>query len=104
MVYDYPAALRVGRAAEALNFYWYEDPLHYTIDMVIKLKQVLQIPIMATEMPSTTHFLCAMGDGASDRLPRGDVAIKGGLISCLKTAHMAEAFQMNYEVHHGEIL
>ena len=24
--YDYPAAVRVGRAAERLGFYWYEDP------------------------------------------------------------------------------
>ena len=37
---------------------------------------------------------------ATDYL-RGDVAIKGGLTSCLKTAHLAEAFHMNYEVHHG---
>jgi L-alanine-DL-glutamate epimerase-like enolase superfamily enzyme len=37
---------------------------------------------------------------ATDYL-RGDVAIKGGLTSCLKTAHTAETFQMNYEVHHG---
>ena len=32
---------------------------------------------------------------------RGDVAVKGGLTSCLKTAHLAEGFRMNYEVHHG---
>ena len=25
--YEYPAALRVGRAIEALGFYWFEDPL-----------------------------------------------------------------------------
>ena len=25
--YDYPAAVRVGRAAEEMGFYWYEDPL-----------------------------------------------------------------------------
>ena len=28
-------------------------------------------------------------------------AIKGGLTSCLKTAHLAEAFHMDFEVHHG---
>ena len=37
---------------------------------------------------------------ATDYL-RGDVALKGGLTSCLKTAHTAETFRMNYEVHHG---
>jgi len=25
--YDFPTALRVGRAIEELGFYWYEDPL-----------------------------------------------------------------------------
>ena len=37
---------------------------------------------------------------ATDYL-RGDVAVKGGLTACLKTAHLAEGFHMNYEVHHG---
>jgi L-alanine-DL-glutamate epimerase-like enolase superfamily enzyme len=37
---------------------------------------------------------------ATDYL-RGDVAVKGGITSLVKTAHLAEAFHMNYEVHHG---
>ena len=32
---------------------------------------------------------------------RGDVAFKGGITNMLKTAHLAEAFGMNYEIHHG---
>lgn len=101
--YDYPGALRVGRAAQALDFYWYEDPLNYDdLYGYMKLKQDLQIPIMATEMPNTgpTAYAPWVMNRATDYL-RGDVAIKGGLTSCLKTAHLAEAFQMNYEVHHG---
>ncbi|MEM7219414.1 MAG: enolase C-terminal domain-like protein [Pseudomonadota bacterium] len=101
--YDYPQALRVGRAVEELDFYWYEDPLAYDdINGYVKLKQVLSVPLMATEMPSTgpTAYAPWIMQQATDYL-RGDVAIKGGLTSCLKTAHLAEAFQMNYEVHHG---
>ena len=101
--YDYPDALRVGRAAEALDFYWYEDPLAYDdINGYVKLKQDLRIPLMATEMPNTgpTAYAPWIMQNATDYL-RGDVAIKGGLTSCLKTAHTAETFQMNYEVHHG---
>jgi hypothetical protein len=37
---------------------------------------------------------------ATDYL-RGDVAVKGGITTLVKTAHLAEAFRMNYEVHHG---
>ena len=29
------------------------------------------------------------------------MAVKGGITPCLKTAHLAEAFQMNFELHHG---
>ena len=32
---------------------------------------------------------------------RGDVAVKGGITALLKIAHLAEAFHMNLEVHHG---
>lgn len=101
--YDYPGALKVGRVAQALGFYWYEDPLAYDdLYGYEKLKRDLQIPIMATEMPSTgpTAYAPWILNRATDYL-RGDVAIKGGLTSCLKTAHLAEAFRMNYEVHHG---
>src|ERR1700733_15132224 len=37
---------------------------------------------------------------ATDML-RGDVAVKGGITTLVKTAHLAEAFRMNFEVHHG---
>ncbi len=101
--YDYPQALRVGRAVEEMDFYWYEDPLQFDdLYGYVKLKQVLGIPLMATEMPGTgpTSYAPWIMQQATDYL-RGDVAIKGGLTSCLKTAHLAEAFHMNYEVHHG---
>jgi L-alanine-DL-glutamate epimerase-like enolase superfamily enzyme len=29
------------------------------------------------------------------------VAVKGGITALIKTAHLAEAFGMNFEVHHG---
>ena len=29
------------------------------------------------------------------------MAVKGGITALLKTAHLAEAFGMNYEIHHG---
>ena len=32
---------------------------------------------------------------------RCDVAIKGGITTLIKTAHLAEAFGLNFEVHHG---
>src|SRR5437667_89812 len=37
---------------------------------------------------------------ATDYL-RGDVAVKGGITPLVKSAHLAEAFHMNFEIHHG---
>src|SRR5438093_6462376 len=48
--YQYPEALRVGKAIEGLGFYWYEDPLaDDDLLSYVKLKQHLAIPILATE-------------------------------------------------------
>jgi L-alanine-DL-glutamate epimerase-like enolase superfamily enzyme len=101
--YDYAGAVRVGQAIQDLGFYWYEDPLAADdIDGCVKLKSELDIPLMATELPIATTQAYApwIVREATDFL-RGDVALKGGLTSCLKTAHTAETFGLNYEVHHG---
>src|SRR5262249_3683760 len=48
--YEYPDALRVGKAIEALGYHWYEDPLaDDDLYNYVKLKQQLSIPILATE-------------------------------------------------------
>ena len=100
---DFPDALRLGRVLDDLGFLWYEDPLGESdIYNYVKLRQKLDIPIMATEyspggFEAYAPWLMAQ---ATDYL-RADVAIKGGLTAVMKTAHLAEAFRMNLEVHHG---
>ncbi len=101
--YDYPQALRVGKAIQDLDYYWYEDPLAGDdIYNYIKLKSSLDIPIMATEHSpgGFTAYGPWLMSQATDYL-RGDVAVKGGITPVMKTAHLAEAFHMNYEIHHG---
>ena len=101
--YDYPTAVRVGRAAEEMGFHWYEDPLaDQDIYNYVKLKQQLSIPILATEYPITglDGYQPWIMLHATDFL-RGDVAVKGGITTLVKGAHLAESFRMNYEVHHG---
>lgn len=101
--YDYPAALRVGQAVQALGYYWYEDPLaDADIYNYVELKKHLSIPIMATEYPAggLDSYAPWIKERATDFL-RGDVAVKGGITTLIKTAHLAETFHMNYELHHG---
>ena len=101
--YEYPDALRVGKVAEELDFHWYEDPLaDDDIYNYVKLKQQLSIPILATEYAPGGFTAIApwVVARATDYL-RGDPAVKGGITPLIKSAHLAEAFHMSYEVHHG---
>lgn len=101
--YQYDDALAVGRAIEALGYHWYEDPLaEQDIYNYTKLREKLNIPILATEYPATglDSYQPWIMQRATDYL-RGDVAVKGGITNLLKIAHLAEAFNMSLEVHHG---
>lgn len=101
--YEYAAALRVGQAIQELDYYWYEDPLaDADIYNYVELKKHLHIPIMATEYPAggLDSYTPWVKERATDFL-RGDVAVKGGITGLMKAAHLAEAFHLNYELHHG---
>ncbi len=101
--YRYPDAVLVGRAVERLGFLWFEDPLNEEdIYSCAQLRRKLDIPIIATEYPlgDIGTYAVWLTERATDAL-RGDIAVKGGLTTMLKAAHLAEAFHMNYEVHHG---
>lgn len=101
--YNYVDALRVGRAIERLGFSWFEDPLaDEDIYNYVKLRQKLDIPIMATEYPAggLDTYPIWLTERATDYL-RGDIPNKGGITPMLKTAHLAEAFGLHYEIHHS---
>jgi L-alanine-DL-glutamate epimerase-like enolase superfamily enzyme len=99
--YDYGEALRVGREITELGYGWYEDPLPADdLYGYLRLKQHLDIPIMATEVTpgGLTALTPWVVERATDFL-RGDVVLKGGITGMLKIAHLAEAFHLNCEVH-----
>jgi L-alanine-DL-glutamate epimerase-like enolase superfamily enzyme len=101
--YQYPEALRVGRVVEALGFHWYEDPLaDDDLYNYVKLKQQLRIPILATEYaPGGFTALAPWIIAKATDYLRGDPAVKGGITPLVKSAHLAEGFHMNFEIHHG---
>jgi L-alanine-DL-glutamate epimerase-like enolase superfamily enzyme len=101
--YGYEDALRVGLAIQDMGYYWYEDPLaEDDLYGYIKLRPQLRIPILATEHLSGGLYGYTewIRQQATDML-RGDVALKGGITPMIKIAHLAEAFRMNCEIHHG---
>src|SRR5277367_5364212 len=99
--------LRGGVAARprhrATRLPLYEDPLRdEDIYGYVRLKQKLDIPIMATEAPAggLDTYAIWITERATDYL-RGDVPSKGGITNMVKTAHLAEAFGLRYEIHHS---
>ena len=101
--YQYADALRVGRAIEELDFYWYEDPLvEEDLYSYVKLLQKLDIPIMSTEFaPGRFYGMAAWITRYATDILRGDVAITGGITPLVRQCHLAEGFNMRCEIHHG---
>jgi L-alanine-DL-glutamate epimerase-like enolase superfamily enzyme len=101
--YCYEDTLKVGQAAEALDFLWYEDPLaEEDLYNYVKLKRKLDIPIMSTEyIPGRFYGMAPWIVGEATDILRGDVAVSGGITPFIKIAHLAEAFRTKCEIHHG---
>ena len=101
--YKYEDALRVGRAIEALDFYWYEDPLvEEDIYNYVKLNEKLDIPIMSTEyVPGRFYGMTPWITQYATDILRGDVAVTGGITPLVRLCHLAEGFNMKCEIHHG---
>ena len=101
--YCYEDAVRVGRAIEELDYYWYEDPLvEEDIYSYVKLHQKLDIPIMSTEFaPGRYYGMAAWITQYATDILRGDVAVTGGITPLVRLCHLAEGFKMKCEIHHG---
>ena len=99
--YNHLEALRMGRELEKLDYLWFEEPL-YDVDIsgLRKLTQKLDIPICAGEVVAGSHYSAAeyIASGAVD-IVRTDVSWKGGITAVMKTAHLAESFGMQCELH-----
>ncbi len=101
--YGYEDAVRVGRAIEALDYFWYEDPLvEEDLYNYVKLRQKLDIPIMSTEYaPGRLYGMAQWVQQMATDILRGDVAVSGGITPLVRIAHLAEAFRLKCEIHHG---
>jgi L-alanine-DL-glutamate epimerase-like enolase superfamily enzyme len=99
--YTYEQALRAGRELEKLNYRWLEEPLlDVNMNGLRKLREKLDIPICGTEVISGAHYSTAhcIAEGIVD-IVRTDVSWRGGITAVMKTAHVAEAFGVQCELH-----
>lgn len=99
--YNQQEALRMGRLLEKLDYYWFEEPLYDTDFHGLRmLTDKLDIPICGTEVLAGSHYSTAecITSKVVDII-RTDVSWKGGITPVMKTAHLAESFGMQCEIH-----
>jgi len=99
--YTFEQALRFGRELEKLNYYWYEEPLFdENFHGLRELTRILDIPIIGTEVIAKHPY--SVAECISTRvvdMVRADVSWSGGITATMKTAHLAESFGVQCEIH-----
>jgi D-arabinonate dehydratase/D-galactarolactone cycloisomerase len=99
---DVATALRVGRSLEALNIYWYEEPLSPEhIDGYRTLAAALDMPVAAGEAAFTRYdFRDLLVQRAVDII-QPNACRTGGLSEVRKIAALSSAFHIPYAPHTG---
>lgn len=99
--YSRSDALYLGRELEKLGYYWFEEPMdEQSPSAYAWLSANLDIPTIGPETMHGKYFTRAewAARGVTDILRTGVYDV-GGIGPALKTAHVAEAFGMQCEVH-----
>ena len=98
--YTYTEAIRVGRALEARDYYWFEEPLRdFDLMGLKRLSDALDIPIAAAEyLPGTLYSTSQLLALQTVDIVRASVPWRGGITDMVKIAHLAESFGVNCEI------
>jgi L-alanine-DL-glutamate epimerase-like enolase superfamily enzyme len=95
-------ALRVGRACDEAEFFWYEDPYKdggISAFAHKRMRELIKTPLLLGEhvrnVESHIDFSLA---GGTDYL-RADAHYDGGVTGLMKIAHAAEGLGMDVEIH-----
>ncbi|GLY47072.1 enolase C-terminal domain-like protein [Lentzea sp. NBRC 102530] len=99
--YSRTEALRLGRALQELDFYWFEEPMEEaSVSSYRWLADQLDIPVIGPEVAWGKHFTRAewITSNACDVLRAGPAG-SGGITPVFKTVHLAEAFNVDCEIH-----
>jgi L-alanine-DL-glutamate epimerase-like enolase superfamily enzyme len=101
--YSRTEAYELGKGIQALNYYWYEEPMDEHSTASYKwMADNLDIPILGPEYAGGKFHTRAewIASGACD-IVRTGVHDVGGIGPSLKIAHLAESFNMDCEIHGG---
>lgn len=96
-----PQALTYGRELQDLGYAWFEEPMaDENILALRELTRQLDIPVVGAE--TLAGHPSSLADIVSRNVVdaiRADVSWTGGVTGVLKSAHLAESFGMNCEIH-----
>ena len=95
-------AVKLGRACDAYNYYWYEDPFKdggVSAFAHRKLRELIKTPILQLEHVRglEPHVDFIVADGTD--FVRVDQDYDGGITGAMKIAHAAEGFGLDVEPH-----
>ena len=97
-------ALKVGRACDEANFFWYEDPFKdggLSFNAHRKLRQLIRTPILMGEHVRTLEPKVDMVLAEATDFLRVNPTYDMGITGAMKAAHAAEGFGLDVELHGG---
>jgi L-alanine-DL-glutamate epimerase-like enolase superfamily enzyme len=104
--FDLADATYLGHALAEVDFLWYEEPMReYNVHSYAQLARAVRVPLLVAETSDGVHLNSAdfIAAGAATYGVRAGTQLRGGITGCIRTAHLAEAFQIRAEVHSSEI-
>ncbi|MBL4766524.1 MAG: mandelate racemase/muconate lactonizing enzyme family protein, partial [Rhodobacteraceae bacterium] len=97
--YSASGAIRVGRALEDLDYWWFEEPVqHYHIKATGEVANKLSITVSAGEQTYTTGGLVELIE-AGVRMLQPDIVKMGGITGLLRCAALAQAHGVELVSH-----
>ena len=97
-------ALRVGRACDDANFFWYEDPFKdggISVSAHRKLRQMIKTPILMGEHIRTLEPKVDAAVAEALDYMRVNPTYDLGITGAMKVAHASEGLGLDVEIHGG---
>jgi L-alanine-DL-glutamate epimerase-like enolase superfamily enzyme len=103
--WDLPTCLRFCRRAEALDVFWFEEPLWYDdVASHARLAQSITTPIALGEQLYLPHNFTAFMDAGALHFAQPDVARLGGITPWIQVAEMAYSRGFPVVSHVGDMM
>jgi D-galactarolactone cycloisomerase len=98
--FDAKTAIRVGRAFEELDVFWFEEPVPMEdLNGMARVRESLDIYVAGGECEYTNFGFKEIFSKEALDVCQPDAGRAGGITGCQKIASLAQAFQVHYAPH-----